>query len=87
MTTVPACALLTLARALMTLLGKRPTQGQRMQNAASRMQTLIEDLLTLSRVTSRGEPFILVNLKHIVEEVASDLEILIQETGATVEVQ
>ncbi|CDN14934.1 Phytochrome, two-component sensor histidine kinase [Richelia intracellularis] len=59
----------------------------RMQNAASRMQTLIEDLLTLSRVTSRGEPFILVNLKHIVEEVASDLEILIQETGATVEVQ
>jgi PAS domain S-box-containing protein len=66
-------------------------QGQdyleRMQNAASRMQTLIEDLLTLSRVTSRGEPFISVNLTHIVQEVISDLEIRIQQTGAVVEVQ
>lgn len=59
----------------------------RMQNAASRMQTLIEDLLTLSRVTSRGEPFIRVNLIQIAQEVISDLEIPIQQTGATVEVQ
>ncbi len=60
---------------------------ERMQNAASRMQALIEDLLALSRVTSRGEPFVPVNLTHIVQEVISDLEIRIQQTGATVEVQ
>ena len=59
----------------------------RMQNAASRMQTLIEDLLTLSRVTSRGEPFVPLNLTQVVQEVISDLEIRIQQTGATVEVQ
>ncbi len=65
-------------------------QGQdylaRMQNAASRMQILIEDLLTLSRVTTRGKPFILVNLVEITQEVLSDLETRIQQTGGRVEV-
>ena len=60
---------------------------ERMQNAASRMQTLIEDLLTLSRVTSRGEPFVPVNLTQIAQEVISDLEIRIQQTGGIVEVE
>lgn len=58
----------------------------RMQNAALRMQTLIKDLLTLSRVTTRGQPFVSVNLNQIVQEVLSDLEISIQQTLATVEV-
>ncbi|MDJ0674443.1 MAG: PAS domain-containing protein [Calothrix sp. MO_167.B42] len=60
---------------------------ERMQNAASRMQILIEDLLSLSRVTSRGEPFVPVNLTQIAQEVISDLEIRIQQTGGTVEVE
>ncbi len=59
---------------------------QRMQNAAGRMQTLIEDLLTLSRVTTRAQPFIEVNLNQIVEEVLSDLEIRIQQTQAHIEI-
>ncbi|MFS0519050.1 PAS domain-containing protein [Nostoc sp. UIC 10607] len=59
---------------------------ERMQNATSRMQTLIEDLLTLSRVTTRAQPFVSVNLTKIAQEVVSDLEIYIQQTGGTVEI-
>lgn len=58
----------------------------RMQNAALRMQTLIEDLLALSRVTTRAQPFVSVNLAKITQEVLSDLEVGIQQTGARVEV-
>ncbi|BAY14884.1 multi-sensor signal transduction histidine kinase [Anabaenopsis circularis NIES-21] len=60
---------------------------ERMQNAVLRMQTLIEDLLTLSRVTTRAQPSISVNLAQITQEVLSDLEVLIQQTGATIEVR
>jgi PAS domain S-box-containing protein len=59
---------------------------KRMQNAAQRMQTLIEDLLTLSRVTTRTQPFISVDLAQITQEVLSDLEVTIQQSGACVEV-
>ena len=57
---------------------------ERMQNAAERMQALIEDLLTLSRVTTRAQPFIQTNFKQITEEVLSDLEIRIQQTAAEI---
>ena len=57
-----------------------------MQNAASRMQTLIEDLLTLSRVTTRAQPFVLVNLTKIAQEVLFDLELYVQQTGGSVEI-
>lgn len=67
-----------------------PTEGVdylgRMQNAAARMQTLIADLLTFSRVISRTEPFEEVDLAQITREVLSDLEVRIEKTGATVEV-
>lgn len=58
----------------------------RMQNAAARMQTLIYDLLTFSRVISRTEPFVPVNLQTVVREVISDLEVRIEKTGGRVEV-
>jgi len=58
----------------------------RMQNAAARMQTLINDLLTFSRVISRTEPFVTVDLAQVTREVLSDLEVRIEKTGATVEV-
>jgi signal transduction histidine kinase len=51
------------------------------------MQTLIEDLLTLSRVTTRAQPFISVNLTQIIQGVLSDLEVRIQQTGGRVEVE
>ncbi len=58
----------------------------RMQNAAQRMQTLIDDLLMLSRVTTKAQPFVRVNLAQITQEVLSDLEVLIQQTQGRVEV-
>lgn len=58
----------------------------RMQNAAARMQTLIADLLTFSRVISRTEPFEEVDLGQITREVLSDLEVQIEKTSAKVEV-
>ena len=59
---------------------------ERMLNAAGRMQTLINDLLTLSRVTIQAKPFIAVNLRLVVKEVLSDLETLIEAAHGTVEV-
>jgi PAS domain S-box-containing protein len=59
---------------------------QRMQGAAARMQTLINDLLTFSRVTSKSKPFESVDLEEITRAVLSDLEIRIEQTGATVDV-
>ena len=58
----------------------------RMRNASARMQNLINDLLTFSRVTSKAQPFQLIDLKKIAEEVASDLEIRIEQTGGRVEI-
>jgi two-component system sensor kinase FixL len=51
----------------------------RMLNAASRMQKLINDLLSFSRVTSQAQPFVKVDLNQIAKEVLSDLEITIEK--------
>jgi light-regulated signal transduction histidine kinase (bacteriophytochrome) len=59
---------------------------QRMQNAAERMQVLIQDLLQLSRVTSRAQPFVRCDLNVIVDEVLSDLEVAIERHKAVIEV-
>ncbi len=57
----------------------------RMQNAAARMQTLIDDLLAYARVTTKAQPFAPVNLDQVVREVLSDLELRIEKTGARIE--
>ncbi len=56
----------------------------RMQNAAKRMQVLIEDLLSFSRVTSQAQPFAPVSLSKVVEGVLSDLEARIDRTKGRV---
>ena len=58
----------------------------RMQQAASRMQTLIDDLLSFSRFTIEAQPFVLVNLTLVAQEVVADLEVRIEQTGGCVEV-
>lgn len=58
----------------------------RMQNAAARMRTLIDDLLTFSRVIRRSEPFANVDLEGVMKGVMGDLEVRIERTGAQVEV-
>lgn len=67
-------------------LGEGKFYLDRMRNAASRMQVLINDLLTFSRVTTKTLPFTAVNLTIIAHEVVGDLEARIQETGGTVEI-
>ena len=58
----------------------------RMQDAATRMRSLIDDLLTFSRVTTKGQPFMRVDLYQVIQEVLSDLEVSIQQVGGRVEV-
>jgi signal transduction histidine kinase len=58
----------------------------RMHAAAARMQTLINDLLSFSRVTTKGQPFGPVDLGGVVREVLSDLETRIESSGGHVEV-
>ena len=58
----------------------------RMEGAAQRMQVLIQDLLKLSRVTSRALPFETCALGEIVLGVVSDLEVAIEQKNARVEV-
>jgi PAS domain S-box-containing protein len=59
---------------------------RRMEGATVRMQGLIEDLLSLSRVTTQANPFEPVDLAEVVAEVISDLEARVEETDGTVEV-
>lgn len=56
-----------------------------MQEAAARMQTLIEDLLNYSRVTTRAQPFALVDLAETTRQVLADLELRVEQTGGEVE--
>ncbi|MCJ8163249.1 PAS domain S-box protein [Pontibacter sp. E15-1] len=56
----------------------------RMLNAASRMQNLINDLLDFSRVTAKSRPFVRVKLDEILTEVISDLEVTIEQTGTEI---
>ncbi|MGB6946001.1 MAG: PAS domain S-box protein [Bryobacteraceae bacterium] len=57
----------------------------RMQNAAARMQVLIQDLLSLSRVASNSKPFTAVDLTDVVRTVVSDLEMRINDAGGRVD--
>ncbi len=59
---------------------------ERMQNAANRMHTLINDLLTFSRVTTKAQPFSKTDLNTIVRDVMLDLEVAVQNAGAKVAV-
>lgn len=59
----------------------------RMRNAASRMQGLINDLLTFSRVTTKALPFSPVDLNLIAREVVIDLETLVQATHGKVTIE
>ncbi len=59
---------------------------RRMRSSASRMSTLIEDLLRFSRVTTHAKPPATVDLGRVAREVTSDLDALLQETGGHVDI-
>lgn len=56
----------------------------RMLNAAVRMQTLINDLLTFSRLTTRAKSFQPVDLEKVLREVLSDMEVTVEKSGAVI---
>lgn len=60
---------------------------QRMQNAAKRMGQLIESLLELSRITTKGAQFAAVDLNAVLAEVLADLEVRIQQTAGRVDLE
>lgn len=56
----------------------------RMGNAAARMQALINDLLSFSRITRAGNNFTKVNLNAVLNGVLSDLEVSIEQNGVKI---
>ncbi len=59
---------------------------QRIQGAAKRMQTLIEDLLAFSRVNTGVQNFQNTNLTELLDELINDFKETIDEKGASIEI-
>jgi light-regulated signal transduction histidine kinase (bacteriophytochrome) len=59
---------------------------ERMQNAAERMRRLINDLLSYSRVVTKANPFVKVDLKDVLSGVLSDLQIRLDETKGEIRI-
>jgi PAS domain S-box-containing protein len=55
-------------------------------NASSRMQKLIDDILQFARLSGNSEPFETCDLNKLLEQVLSDMEVQITQTGAQIEV-
>lgn len=68
----------------MTEVGRRNLN--RINNAATKMRRLIEDLLVFSRVSSAEDHYEMTDLNVIVEDVKSELKDVIHEKQATIEV-
>jgi signal transduction histidine kinase len=58
----------------------------RMQSAARRLQSLINDLLQISRIATRARPFEPVDLTTLAAEVVADLEVRLEQCGGRVEI-
>ncbi len=56
----------------------------RMQAAAARMSSLIRDLLAFSRVTTKMQPFVPVDLEALVRDAVDDLDLRLRETQGRV---
>lgn len=59
---------------------------RRIQNAGVRMSQLLSDLLSFSRVKTHARAFEPVDLKEVVQNVLSDLEMRLEETEGHVEI-
>lgn len=57
---------------------------ERMQNSVRRMDRLIRDLLTYSRIGRKEQQFSQVNLNAVLRDVLSDLEVRVEETNGEV---
>lgn len=59
----------------------------KIQDAANRMQTLIQDLLAYSRTNEGERTFIMTDLNKVVEEVTDDLQDAIEQSHAIIHAQ
>ena len=59
---------------------------ERMESAARRMQSLIQDLLKLSRVVTQAQPFERCDLQKILREALSDLEVALEKSEARISI-
>ncbi len=59
---------------------------ERMQRATDRMQTLINDLLAFSRLTTKAQPFAAVSLSEIARDVVDDLKENIEQAEGRIEI-
>jgi two-component system, chemotaxis family, CheB/CheR fusion protein len=53
-------------------------------NSSHRMQVLIEDVLTLSKLSNTDVPYAKVDLKAVIQRIIDDLEISIREKGTRI---
>ena len=53
-------------------------------DGAKRMQILINDLLSYSRVSTGGKPFEVVNCRELINGILKNLEVSIKESGAAI---
>ncbi len=60
---------------------------RRMQDAAHRMQKLIDELLAYSRTNTTERKFEITNITDVIEDVKNDLKESLQEKGAVVEIR
>jgi two-component system sensor kinase FixL len=58
---------------------------ERIQKSSNRMQTLINDLLDYSRVSTKVQPFAPIDLNQILTQVISDLEVRLEKTAGKIE--
>lgn len=59
---------------------------RRMKLAASRMSTLIRDLLAFSRISTQRDKDAPISLTDVVKSAKNTLELVLQETGAVIEI-
>lgn len=68
-------------------LGPGATYLDRMQQAASRMSTLIRDLLSYSRIAIQPDSVQLVSLRQVVDDAIADLSLLADEANSTFRIE
>lgn len=56
----------------------------KMISSSNRMQTLVDDILTLSRLSNTEVPYSKTDLREIISRIADDLEITIREKNASI---
>lgn len=60
---------------------------EKMVGASGRMQRLIEDVLTLSKLSNRNQEFTSVDLNKVLQMIREDLEITVREKNAVIKVE